>query len=433
MAKKSDVKTEEVKMDVPPKEQDVTQIQEEKEDFDFLPENEPDGNEPEEAVKASAQIEQSREITEEEADEFLQSALDNNEFMKRTVVVPGKRRMKTVFKEDERIIGDENDEIETYSSAKKKEYDILVNSARSQKPKVLYGRIDGVEEKEIGGKSVFEVVAHLVASERTDLNTEREITSGIYKIIIPAPMLAFYDQKKFNSPEGHETLRVMLNLRIRSVVEFVVFNINPDEEEVLASSIVAKQILSHDWYLGRKAKIKPGCKAMGHITCINRKGVLVNVFGAEVFIKNSELRWGFVNNPLDDKKHFYIGKKVPVRITSVETDCMEIYGKKYPYVKIKGTLKDATENPNKVFFDKYVEGQKYHGKIVYHLTTGEYIVQLGTNMDGLDGDGVICICKPPSVEFGTHPYIGQECNIKILSKKRENYTIRGGFSYMEQK
>ena len=95
MAKKSDVKTEEVKMDAPPKEQDVTQIQEEKEDFDFLPENEPDGNEPEEAVKASAQIEQSREITEEEADEFLQSALDNNEFMKRTVVVPGKRRMKT--------------------------------------------------------------------------------------------------------------------------------------------------------------------------------------------------------------------------------------------------------------------------------------------------------------------------------------------------
>lgn len=377
----------------------------------------------EQEIKASS-------LNEESAETFMQETLYADAFARRTVTIPGKKKMRAAFREKEEIIGDEAGEIETFAQKKRREYDILVDSAKSQKPKVLYGRIDGVEEVQVGNKRILEVIAHLVAADRKDLNTDRELTSSIYKIKIPAQMLAFYNHDKYGSEENYDSLKVMVNMRIRSIVEFVVYDVDPTEEVVLASSVTAKQLLQYDWYLGKKARIKPGVKAKGHITYINSKGLLVNVMGAEVFVKNSELRWGFVNNPLDEKNNFYIGKSVPVRITSVETASMDILGRKYPYVRITGSLKDATENPNKLFFDKYQEGCKYNGVIAYHLVTGEYIVKLGAECDGTNGDGVMCICKAPSMELGGTPYVGQNVNVIILNKNPDTYKIGAAFSYM---
>ena len=301
--------------------------------------------------------------SEETADTFMKETLDADQFARRTVNIPGKKKLRKAFAEDETIIGDEIGEIDTFAKLKKREYDYLVDSAKSTKPKVLYGRIDGIEEVEIGSVRVLEVVAHLAAANRNDLNTENEITSNIYKIKIPVQMLTFSIPDKYFLEENYNALKTLVNMRIKSIVEFVVYDVDPTEEVVLASSVTAKQLLQYDWYLGKRAMIKPGVKAKGHIVYINSKGVVVNVMGAEVFIKNSELRWGFVDNPLHEKNNFYIGKSVPVRILSVATDSKEILGRKYPYVKIEASMKDAIENPNVTFFDKYIEKQIYNGVI----------------------------------------------------------------------
>ena len=152
-----------------------------------------------------------------------------------------------------------------------------------------------------------------------------------------------------------------------------------------------------------------------------------------MFIKNSELRWGFVNSPLEEKNNFYIGKSVPVRILSVETDSMEIMGRKFPYVKAEGSLKDAIDNPNVTFFDKYNEGSIYHGVIAYHMIEGNYIVRLGADCNGLNGDGVMCMCKAPSMELGASPYVGQEVKVAILAKDPNTHKIRGAFKWMDQR
>lgn len=377
--------------------------------------------------------------SEEVADMFIEQTLDANQFAQRTVNIPDinipaeKRKLRKAFAEDEAIIGDEIGEIDTFAKLKKREYDYLVDSAKSAKPKVLYGRIDGIEEVEIGSIRVLEVVAHLAAANRNDLNTENEITSNIYKIKIPVQMLTFSIPDKYFLEENYNALKTLVNMRIKSIVEFVVYDVDPTEEVVLASSVTAKQLLQYDWYLGKRAKIKPGVKAKGHIVYINSKGVVVNVMGAEVFIKNSELRWGFVDNPLHEKNNFYIGKSVPVRILSVATDSKEILGRKYPYVKIEASMKDAIENPNVTFFDKYIPKQIYNGVIAYHMIDGNYIVKLGSDCRGLNGDGVMCMCKAPSLNFGAAPYVGQEVKVAIIEKDEKTHKIRAVFQWMDQK
>lgn len=371
--------------------------------------------------------------SEETADTFMKETLDADQFARRTVNIPGKKKLRKAFAEDETIIGDEIGEIDTFAKLKKREYDYLVDSAKSTKPKVLYGRIDGIEEVEIGSVRVLEVVAHLAAANRNDLNTENEITSNIYKIKIPVQMLTFSIPDKYFLEENYNALKTLVNMRIKSIVEFVVYDVDPTEEVVLASSVTAKQLLQYDWYLGKRAMIKPGVKAKGHIVYINSKGVVVNVMGAEVFIKNSELRWGFVDNPLHEKNNFYIGKSVPVRILSVATDSKEILGRKYPYVKIEASMKDAIENPNVTFFDKYIEKQIYNGVIAYHMIDGNYIVKLGSDCRGLNGDGVMCMCKAPSLNFGAAPYVGQEVKVAIIEKDEKTHKIRAVFQWMDQK
>lgn len=371
--------------------------------------------------------------SEETADTFMQETLDADQFARRTVNIPGKKKLRKAFAEDETIIGDEIGEIDTFAKLKKREYDYLVDSAKSAKPKVLYGRIDGIEEVEIGSVRVLEVVAHLAAANRNDLNTENEITSNIYKIKIPVQMLTFSIPDKYFLEENYNALKTLVNMRIKSIVEFVVYDVDPTEEVVLASSVTAKQLLQYDWYLGKRAMIKPGVKAKGHIVYINSKGVVVNIMGAEVFIKNSELRWGFVDNPLHEKNNFYIGKSVPVRILSVATDSKEILGRKYPYVKIEASMKDAIENPNVTFFDKYIPKQIYNGVIAYHMIDGNYIVKLGSDCRGLNGDGVMCMCKAPSLNFGAAPYVGQEVKVAIIEKDEKTHKIRAVFQWMDQK
>lgn len=375
-------------------------------------------------------------LTEKDADEFFKDTVYADAFMRRTVTVPSKKKVKAAFHEDEQTVGDEVGEIDTYATQRRKEYEILSNSAKSDKPKVLYGRIDGVEEIERGGKRTCEAICHLIADDRKKINTDDEMKSGIYKIKIPAPMLFFYDQEKYSTPEGYETLKRNLDMRVKSIVEFVVYDVNPEEEEVLASSIVAKQILQYDYYLKEDKRtkqrlIEPGKKAKGYITNINSRGVTVDVFGSEIFVKNSELGWRYINNALNENKYFYVGKPVSVRILKVEKKVTEIFGQKYPYLDVEGSIRLSYASPNQMFFEKFIKGQKYTGEIAYRLTTGEYIVNLGAEGDGINGDRLVCMCKAPSIELGGTPYIGQTVSVVITIKNAEKSLLYGAFTYMQ--
>lgn len=370
-------------------------------------------------------------LTAEDAAEFANESSLSDAFFRRSIVVPGRKKRRQAFRDEEQVIGDENGEISTFGSAKKREYEILSDSAKATKPKVLYGRVDGIEEMELGANKIPMAVCHLITDKRADINTENELKSGIYKIVIPAPMFFIYDKEEYATPEGYDSLKKKMDMRVNSIIEFVVYDIDMSEEKVLASRISAMQLIGYDYYLGKNAPIKPGKIAKGYITYVNSRCVIVDVFGAEIAIPYSELSWKYIKNPLDEKNTFYVGAAVPVRIKSVETAKATIYGRNYPYLKVTGSIKDAKENPNKMFFERYVKGQKYHGEVGYRLATGEYIVNLGSRGSGIDGSMATCICKAPSIELGGTPYVGQNCTVAIVGKNEDGYRIAGAFTYLE--
>ncbi len=356
-------------------------------------------------------------------------------FIRRTVNVPGSnRRMRKAareaFGENEEIIGDDNEELMTYGKAKKLEYEILSDSANSLKPKVLYGVVDGIEDVNLGSVRTIMAVCHLVATNAADINTEKEIRSAIYKIRIPAPLFFIDENGKYESPDAYDNLRYSMSMRIGSIIEFVVYNISLEDEDVLASRIGAMQIRSYDNYLGKRARIKPGSLAKGRIVHVSRSGIVVDVMGADVFIRRDELTWRYLDD-LVYEKEFKLGKAILVRVTSVDTGKTNIYGREYPYVKIKASAKDAKENPNKMYFKRYEVGQKYVGYIAYHLKTGEYIVNLGQKNTGINSEQATCICKAPAMELGGVPHNGQKCVIAIIAKDPATFRIMGAFTHME--
>lgn len=382
-------------------------------------------------VKETIPIEQSN-LTESDVSNFEEEMNQGTAFLRRSVTLPGKRKQKLAFREEEEIIGDESGELETEASGRKREYEILVDSAKSQKPKVLYGRMTGTEVMKVGDAQTVMAVCRLIADNAADINTEREIRTNIFKIKIPAPLFFFDPDGRYSGDENFDDLKYNMDTRVGSIIEFIVYNINPSEDDVLASRINAMQILEYDNYLGKRARVKPGSKVKGRIVYANRLGVTVDVLGADVFITRKELSWKYIPNILTEKE-FKVGMPVAVRVTSVETDSADIYGRKYPYVKIKASVKDARENPNKRDYDKYAVGQKYGGMIAYHLTTGNYIVNLGDEGSGVNGEQPVCICKAPSVPLGGVPYVGQRCSVAIIAKNEETYQFFGAFTYMEQK
>lgn len=382
-------------------------------------------------IKAANPIEEST-ITESDAEDFEKEMNLGNEFLRRSVTLPGRRQRRKVFQEDEEIIGDDNNELETEASGRRREFEILVDSAKSQKPKVLYGRMTGTEVMQVGNVQTVMAVCRLIADNAADINTEREIRTNIYKIKIPAPLFFFDPNGRYSKDEDFDDLKYNMDTRVGSVIEFIVYNINPNEDDVLASRINAMEILSYDNYLGKRARIKPGSKVKGRVVYANRLGVTVDVLGADVFISRRELSWKYIPNILTEKE-FKVGMPIAVRVTSVGTDSAEIYGRKYPYVKIKASVKDARENPNKRDYEKYEIGQKYGGTIAYHLQTGSYIVNLGDEGSGVNGEQPVCICKAPNVPMGGVPYVGQKCSVAITSKNEDTYQFFGAFTYMEQR
>lgn len=373
---------------------------------------------------------QESKLTEEDDKAFGEQAQAFDAFIRRSVTLPGKKKQKALFRDTPRIVGDESGEVETYDSMKRKEFEILSDSAKAQKPKVLYGRISGVEEMEVGALRIPCVICHLIADDRRKINTPDEIKSAIYKIKIPAFMF-FQEPHNYQSSADYSALVKSLDMRIGAVIEFIVYDINPDEIEVLASRINAMQIVSRDHYLGKRKDIETGALVKGYITYVNAHGISVDVFGADVFIRNAELAWRGINNALDERANFAVGKPVVVRVNVIERAESEINGQKYPYIKIQASIKDAYKNPNEVYFDRYRIGQKYVGQITHRFLEGNYIVTLGNDGEGVNGDRPTIMCKAPSMELGGTPYIGQKCYVAVTNKDADRHRFYGAFIYME--
>ena len=59
-------------------------------------------------------------------------------------------------------------------------------------------------------------------------------------------MFFIYNREEYATQEGYPQLKKNLDMRIGSIAEFVVYDINMAQEDVLASRIRAMQILGYE-------------------------------------------------------------------------------------------------------------------------------------------------------------------------------------------
>lgn len=359
-------------------------------------------------------------ITSEVAKAFEEATAQEDMFLRRSIVLPeNKRKIRKAFKSEE-IIGDEDGEIMTEGRQREMEYQLLSDSAKSQRPKILTGRITGIEAVEIGNSRTYEAKVSLIANPRDEniraLMRVGKEPASIYSIYIPAPMLFFYrNPARYEGEEGQNHLFKDMKSRIGSIIDFVVYRVSPDDDRVIGSRIRAMQLKSQQYYLNpRTKKVEPGSICKARVTSVGVLGIFADVLGAECFIANEELSWQHFNAALDE---YDVGDLIKVKVKTIETDKSVIYGREYSYVSITASVRDAEPRPIDKYGAKFTIGSTYDGVVTYRHQTGLYYVRLSNQID--------CVCKPPA--FNT-PHIGQKCSVVITDKTKDG--IRGNFSYL---
>ncbi|WP_026667614.1 S1 RNA-binding domain-containing protein [Butyrivibrio sp. AE2005] len=368
-----------------------------------------------------------KQVTEESANEFKRQSDEEDQFLRRSINIPSRRAMKKIF-EHEEIIGDEFDEVVSEGQQRELEYQVLSDSAKAKKPKRLLGRVVGVEPLEssdgrvISYNAKVSLIMNPQDPETKALIKQRKEPKSIYSIYIPAPMFFFQRRPElFEGPEGLQNLYRAMKNKTNALVEFVVYNISPDDKRVIGSRIRAMQLKSHDYFLARdprtnKRKAEVGSKCHARITEVGTKGITVEVCGAETFVPNDELSWLHINNPKNEG--YKVGQSIPVVVKSVEVGQVDINKRKTQFVDITVSPKEATKKPLEKHGDEYQIGSTYSGFVSFRLNTGLYIVRIDEKVEA--------ICYPP--DFGT-PRIGSECSVYLNDKNEVGFT--GKFAYFE--
>lgn len=381
----------------------------------------------EEEEKSEQQIDQEtpskhkNPVSDEMAQKFEVESKSEDMFLRRTISLPSRKRVRKAFA-SEQIVGDEFGEIETEGQKKEKEYQLLSDSAKADKPKILLGRVRGIEPVYDSNDKIltYEAKVSLIA-DPADPDTRALVKQGkedgsFYSVYIPAPMFFVYrNPDRYTGKDGMANLLREMRSRIGSLIDFVVYYIDPTDERVVGSRIRAMQLKSYRHYLDPRHKdVKPGTKCMARITYVGNYGVQADVLGAECFIPNIELSWSHINAAGDV---YNVGDSIPVIVKTVDTDKTIINGISYSFVAITASAKEAHKKPIDQYGANYCVGATYDGEVVYRLTSGLYFVRLGGQID--------CVCKAPA--FNT-PHIGQKCSVYINDKDEKG--LRGSFSYL---
>ena len=364
--------------------------------------------------------EKKEEVTADSAKAFQEKADEEDAFLRRTIHLPSRRAIRKAFEQEE-IIGDEFDEIVTEGKQRELEYQVLSDSAKAKKPKRLLGRVVGIEpvygsdNKLLTYNAKVSLIMNPQDPQIKALIKEKKEPKSIYSVYIPAPVFFFQRRPElFAGEEGMRNLSRAMKNKINALVEFVVYDISPDDKRVIGSRIRAMQLKAYDYFLnprGRRAKVGDKCAA--RITEVGVKGITVEVCGAETFIPNDDLSWLHINNA---KKEYKVGQTIAVIVKSIEIGRIEANGRSTQYVAVTASAKEATKKPMEAHGDEYQLNAQYPGILEYRLPSGKYIVRIDNKVEA--------ICYPP--DFGT-PTIGGECSVFLKDKNDIGFT--GNLSY----
>lgn len=286
---------------------------------------------------------------------------------------------------------DDERTVETDDDKAKNDLIDLVESLKVGR--ILTGTIQGIERPD-GKLSGVAVLYH-----------------GAHKVLIPAeevvePPDDFRDQK----PE--DVFHYLLTKRLGAEVDYIVKGIDAEAGCAVASRLDAMKAKRKQYYFGTDRDgnnlLYEGVCAEARVVSVIRAGVFADLFGQEIYIPLRELSY---QRMVDAAKFFQAGQRILVKILELDKSDKN-------NIRVRASVKQASENPYEKALKKYAVGNRYVGSVSLVDTNGVFVA--------LDG-GIDCLCSYPK---RGRPPRGARVTVMILGINHEANRIWGAITHI---
>ena len=371
----------------------VASEEDKEEDFEI-----PDDGEPSEEASEGAE---DGETAPEEADAGAAQP-DGKPKEKDRIQVASKRQKRKIYKSE--AVFTEDGLVKTTKQNNQRHIEYIELAASIKEQNVLRGKLIGITNVLRDGSKTpipFGEVAY------KDHWTVFIPASALFDATIQPPEVidALKDPERSNG-----AYKNVMNRRINSQVDFIATYADEKNGYAIGSHIWAMSRRSANYYSERRRDGRPditsGMVVRGSVVQTNSYGIYVDLFGAETFIPNTELSW----HQIADARDLYdVGSEVDVRILSIKQTMLydAVRRKDYRVAKVSASVKQLTEDPNKVYFHDIEIGDSGLGVVTQVTEFGIFAIFKNK---------VQVKCGLYNGGKGTQPMVGDELRVEITKK-----------------
>ena len=287
----------------------------------------------------------------------------------------------------------------------KEEYAELAQAASKRETHIKWVKLIGVEDDDKYGICM---IARLCNKDPyTDQNR------GQFKIKIPVSEFAVFDPSNpsYQGKDGYFHFTRELDNWVGNNIQVIIYNVVEKDRVAFASRLAASVRLSSYYFKGKKPRFKEGQILTGQVMSAKRDRVTVSVYGQDFNIKTEEATW---TAALPLHEEFKVGQYVDVKILSVDNSFVwKTNQHEYQLTKLTGSIKQATENPNELYYDDFELEGKYIGQVKSSTADGMKVFVVVANK-------ILVMCDAPQI--GT---LGDRVYLKITKKEDKTHQFWG--------
>ena len=247
--------------------------------------------------------------------------------------------------------------------------------------------------------------------------------TGKFNVEIPSYVLYHYEYPVYNRTAAEEIRRNIVR-RLGSEIHFIARYTSEKDRMVIGDRLAALSNRGARNYAsinGRRPNVREGEQCLAKIIAVARDYIMVDAAGAEIRIPLEEVSWLYVADArMFDGQHleedYTIGKRVPVKILSVDFKDVHVLNNRYNLVNATASIRQTKANPKVRFYDNYRINDIYSG-VVTGITEDGVYVNINNQMD--------CRCKLPKNKQIPIPEMGGVINLQITHKDDEQLRIFG--------
>lgn len=245
-----------------------------------------------------------------------------------------------------------------------------------------------------------------------------------YRVLIPVTVCVPLTDKE--KQRGKDSFQYVLSKRLFSEIDFIITGIDEQNDVAVGDRFKAmekrKEIFFEKNEDDGEYRVYENCHVEARVVVSLKAGIVVEIFGVEVFIPSRELDHRRTNDATDIYSQ---GDIVVCKLTKIVREEIEITGedgkkRKEKLVELEASIKQTKENPFKKLIKDIDLGGRYTGVITYIDKKGHVFVALDAGMD--------ILCKYP--EKGDVPVQGMKVSVVITGKNEEQLRLFGHISHM---